>query len=509
MAVIRRNIVSGDLEKRILIGLITNDDFCSKLIRISDKHYFKMDYARQVYQWCQEYFKIYKRAPGKEIQNIFIAEKPAIKEADEIIMTEFLSELSEQYSGNKTNNELLFEQSRDYFRERALNLLAEKIQNNVVRGRIDQAEDDVRNFHKVSNELGKWFNPFDASNINQVFSDDESNKLFRFPGDLGEMIGDFERDWLVAFMAPMKRGKSWWLQELVIHALMNRLKAVIFSFEMNKIAVSKRIYKRIAGLAASPGTYKIPVFDCERNQDGSCRKELRPCDVSVKAAGTDQPKEYRRVDGYKPCKICKEAKNGDYRRAYWWAFQEQKKSFDAREIQKRSKHFKMLYGNNLRVMAYPAFSASFDDAERDLEVLANEGFIADVAAFDYFDISNPGAGTSGFSERAIADHVWKRGKGLATKWHLMNATVLQSNRKSISKKSLEQEDTSEDIRKLAHPDVVAAINQTPEEKEMGVSRVNIIVHRHNEFTFSGEVIVLQSFALGQPFLDDEWIKEKG
>jgi hypothetical protein len=474
---------------------------------MAKKQYFKGDFSRQVFLWCADYFKLYKKAPGKEIQNIFAVEKDGLNSADAELIKVFLSNLSDQYEAEKkANYALLVDQSRDYFRQRALVLLAEKISGEVAKGRVDQAEAEIRNFNRISKDISNWFNPLEVSAVDTVFQDDESNKLFRFSGALGEMVGDLERDWLVAFMAPLKRGKSWWLQELAIHALMNGLKVAYFSFEMNRNAVSKRLYKRLSALASKTGDHKFPIFDCQRNQDGTCKRQGRVCDVAIKAPAAPTP-EFKKFDGYKPCTACRGTKNGQYEVATWWSVQRQVKEFDSRTVARKVKDFRMLYGNNLRVMAYPAFSASFDDAERDLDELESQGgFIPDVIAYDYFDISNPGGGVGGLSERGVSDYVWKRGKGQASKRHCLVATVLQSNRKSISKKNLEQEDTAEDIRKGAHVDLLLAINQKPEEKEQGVSRISVIAHRHEEFSFSGEAMVLQSFALGQPFLDDEYVK---
>ncbi len=505
---IRRVSFGDDIEKRIITGIITDDNLCGHIVRMAKKQYFKIDFARQVFLWCVDYFKLYKKAPGAEIKNIFAAEQEKMREADAELVKVFLSNLSDSYEEQKINYDHLVDQATEYFRQRALTILKEKIEGELSRGRIDQAEMEVRNFSKLTKEISKWFNPFDIASINQVFLDDESNRLFKLPGNLGEMSGHFERDWLVAFMSPMKRGKSWWLQEISIHALHEGLKVVFFSFEMNKNAVSKRIYKRISALASKSGDHKYPVFDCERNQDGSCKKEERSCMVAIKSPGAKTP-EFNHVRAYKPCTACKrlDGKSSDYIPAVWFAVQKQSKEFDSKSVSKKVKDFKILKGDNLRVMAYPAFSASFDDVEVALDELEDqEGFVPDLIAVDYFDIANPGSGVSGFSERAVADYVWKRGKGMAARRHCLVATVLQSNRKSISKKSLEQEDTAEDIRKLAHVDMIFALNQTPDEKEFGVSRISVIAHRHEEFSFTGEVMVLQSFALGQPWLDDEWIK---
>jgi len=503
MASIRRHVVSGDIEKRIITGAIVDDNYCSQLIKMAKKHHFKIDFARTVFQWVEDYYRLYKKAPGNEIRNIFMTEQESLKEAEADLVREFLQQLSDN---SDKATPYLVDQSRDYIRERNLDMLADRIKGELARGRIDEAEEAARSYSRISKDTSQWFNPLDVANVNQVFSENETNRLFRFPGALGDMAGYFERDWLVAFMAPMKRGKSFWLQELAIYALMAGLKVSLFSLEMNKIAISKRIYKRIAALASFAGDHKYPVFDCQRNQDGSCRKDERACSIGIKAPGGKTP-EFKIIKGYRPCQVCRGKSENNYVLATWWLPMHQTKDFDSASVARKVKHFKTLYGDNFRVMSYPAFSASFDDCERDLDELEDrEGFVSDVIAHDYFDISAPGSGTSGFSERGVADYVWKRGKGLASRRHALMATVLQSNRKSISKKSLEQEDTAEDIRKLAHVDELFGVNQTPEEKDQGVSRISTIAHRHEEFTFLGEVMVLQSLALGQPFLEDQWIK---
>ncbi len=506
MANIKRGIVSGDIEKRIITGAIVNDQFCSQLCRMAQKHYFKIDYARIVYLWLQAYYKQFKKAPGKEIQNIFAIEQDTMKEADADLVKIFLSELSQKYAegDGHINYEYLADQARNYFKERSLILLSEKIQGHIALGRIEHAENEVRNFNRVTKNISNWFNPFDQATIGTIFDDDESNQLFAMPGVLGELGGKFERDWLVAFMAPMKRGKSWWLQELAIAAIEARLKVAYFSFEMNKNSMAKRLYKRITSLASNTDERKYPVMDCVRNQDNTCKKPERTSTVGVKPPDSDKLPNFRYVQGYMPCVACRDRRDGSYISAAWYVMIKPKE-LGIRAVSKKSKDLKMLYGNNLRVMAYPAFSASFDDAENDLEDLeSQDGFIPDVLCFDYFDISNPGSGVNNYSERARADYVWTRGKGLASRRHCLVATVLQSNRKSISKSSLEQEDTAEDIRKLAHVDLLFGLNQKPDEKEQGIMRISVIAHRHEEFSFKGEVMVLQSLALGQPFLDAEW-----
>lgn len=216
MTKIYRHSVDNDIEKKILTGLIINDEFCTGMQKMMKEQYFQIDYARIVIKWIQEHFKCYKKSPGKDIQTIYQAEKGSLKEADATLLGKFLSSLSEEYeSGETLNCEYLLDQAKDYFRERSLTILSEKVQSDLLRGRIDHAETEVKNYSKVVKELGTWFNPFDKSEIHKLFT--ESNDfIFKLPEEFGKLAGEFEREWLIAFMGPMKRGKSFMLEEFCI-----------------------------------------------------------------------------------------------------------------------------------------------------------------------------------------------------------------------------------------------------------------------------------------------------
>jgi hypothetical protein len=510
MTKIIRHTVSTDIEKKILTGMIVNDQFCTQIQKMIKIPYFQNLYVRIVLEWIQGYFKSYKKSPGKQIQDVYRSEKENLKEAEAELIGTFLSNLSADYESSKTiNYEYLMDQTRGYFRERSLMILSEKVSGDLGRGKIDQAEQTVKNFSKVVKDIGDWINPFEKTEINEFFNT-QSDVLFKFPGELGEMTGNLEREWLVAFIAPMKRGKSFMLQELAIHALSARLKVVIFSLEMNKRSMSERIYKRITALSEKFEKDKEiswPVFDCERNQDNTCTREDRISSIGIKDPGVELT-EWNKVKGYKPCTICNELKNGEYRQSVWKKWQEQKQELNAKYTIKKVKDFERLYGNNLRIKAYPAFTATFDDVISDLEDLEyTENFVPDVVCIDYIDIMAP-EGTGELSERGRVDWAWKRAKGLSAQRRCLVATVLQSNRSSITQKDVQQENVSEDIRKLAHVDIMFGLNQTPREKKEGTMRISIIAHRHKNFLFDKETLVLQSLELGQPIIDMGWNERK-
>jgi hypothetical protein len=66
---------------------------------------------------------------------------------------------------------------------------------------------------------------------------------------------------------------------------------------------------------------------------------------------------------------------------------------------------------------------------------------------------------------------------------------------------------AEDIRKVAHVDVMISLNQLEIEKRRGVMRLAVIAHRDKDFYQLGQCFVLQQLELGQPNLDSEYCED--
>ena len=78
--------------------------------------------------------------------------------------------------------------------------------------------------------------------ISSLFDNIENKRnLFKLPGILGETIGNFGRDQLVAFAGPRKRGKTWWLMELGMRAMYKRLNVVFYTLEMSDEQIGLRM----------------------------------------------------------------------------------------------------------------------------------------------------------------------------------------------------------------------------------------------------------------------------
>jgi len=527
--ILKREVVSSNAEKKFITGLIMSTKFCQDVKSIYKEEYLELEYAKRVAKWAFDYFKKYKESPKTNIQSIYDSEKENLKEDESEIIESFLDGISEQFSQEGLNEIYLLDQTKEYFRKRSLDILFTKGQMFVSAGKIKKAKKLLLGYREVSKVISDRFNPFDIDQIRNYSLEQRENRLFKFLGATGDLFGWFERDWLVAVSSPEKRGKSFWLEEFAFQAITNRLKVVLFSLEIGAAKLKERIYKRLTGLSTdeesgffeSKNKIIFPVFDCWKNQEGSCKKEERQKE-NKKALFEKVPLNSRNNESYqkkpvfvpgmryRPCTICRDnsknimiARKKGYIPSYWFSWQE-KQMMKIKDIENKAKAFVSMYGDNFRIKTFPAFSANSEDINMELDDLEyTEGFVPDVILDDYLDIH---AGEQGGAiDRGGIDTIWKNAKNIAATRHCLYVTADQSTKKARDKKRLTQIDTSEDKRKDAHLDMRIGINQLEDEKKDMVMRLNVLFHRHMGFNTKREVLVLQQLGIGQPMLDSEWL----
>jgi replicative DNA helicase len=501
MAVIRRRI-DNDIEQKIITGIITSDSFCRQLIPIIKKEYFSVESAAIVFDWCKKYFHSYGAAPKQYIEDVYKESKDNFNEDQQEILNTFLTNISKQYEQNTSFNvDYILDQATRYMRKQALELTTDKVRKLLDSGRIDKAEQEISGYKKVMKDLSEWVNPLDPVFIRDVIYSEMENedRLFTFPGALGRMAGWFERGTLVAVLAPMKRGKSFMLQEMAIHGILNRKRVVFISLEMRSKRIGRRIIKRITARKDTDGDFPFPCFDCKKNQDGTCTKKERTNKVKLLDENEKKPKFDKNLK-YRPCTECR----GDFTFSVaTWFTLKHKDKMTVKGAVGKARGLKSMYGDNFRMVSYPSYAANLSDIRNSIQKLEfAENFIPDIIIVDYADILKPEDGRL-TDRRERLDETWKMLKNLADERACLVITASQSTRKSIDKRSVSQTDVAEDIRKLAHVDMMFALNQTAEEKREGVMRVGVLAHREDEFDLGTECIILQQRALGQTLLDSE------
>ncbi|KKM78063.1 hypothetical protein LCGC14_1363800, partial [marine sediment metagenome] len=154
---IRRKIVKGDIEKKIATAGIVSTEFCRDITKIYKPEYIQVDYIRQVLGWVFEYFNEYKKAPEKQIQDMFMVEKDEMKPEQAELIETFLSRISKEHEEKETfNHQYAYDQAELYFRKRSLQLLFERGLGLLIKNKVDEAENSVSTFGKVSKVMGNW-----------------------------------------------------------------------------------------------------------------------------------------------------------------------------------------------------------------------------------------------------------------------------------------------------------------------------------------------------------------
>jgi replicative DNA helicase len=499
----RRVEINNTEEEKILIGLISSDRICRDTIKLIRKDSFRNPYSQKVAKWIIDYYKLYKKSPSKHIQDIFNSEKNNLEEEESELVSSLLFKLSESFAkGERLNEDYLIDKAKSYFKKRSLKNISEKIDSCLEVGKDDEAEKALLSYRQISKDNSKFIDPFSDEEIKKFFEDESNNTniMFRMPGALGELIGDFERGTLVGIMAPAKRGKSFMLMEFAVQAFFERFKVLFVSLEMNSFKMKRRLLKRMTAFGEETKDYIYPCFDCYRNQIGSCDKSIRTNRIKLRNEEGEKPDISSSPAGYTACIACRGKR--DFLPETWFtAIKRPKRTLN--NTRKVLQGIRQMYSENFRLACYSKFSANISDIKADIETLEyEENFIPDVIVVDYADILAP-------EDRRVVgrdryDETWKMFGNLADTRKALVLTASQTNRASFDKKNVTQTDAAEDIRKIANVDVMISLNQTPDEKRQGVMRVAVVAGRDDEFDQYKTCTMLQNISLGQICLDSEF-----
>lgn len=505
--------IDSKLERKILTGAIVSDEFCRALRDMYKPEFMKLKQSRIVFQWCFEFFLKYGKCIGREIESRLDDVSDSLRPDDFTYIKTFLESISDEYDEKHFNVPHLVDRTKKYFSKRSYEVFFERGKTLLERDKLDAVRRLVEKQKEVRRKTSDWFYPFSSDEILKFNVDDTENKLMRFEGALGHLIGWIKRGWLVSLVGLEKGKKTFWITEFAFLALTHGLKVYAVNLEMNKAQWQSRIYQRLTGLP-SPEVVNdefnkkeficFPVFDCVKNQDGTCKKVLRRGRVPLLNSAGDIPEYHPRMK-YKVCSACRGTK--DFKTAYWFDSFKPNKVQKTSEIERKARSFENLFGKkNFIVETFPAYSANSDDINQRLDELEYvEGFVPDVLLIDYLEITDDEKSTSSFSERGRVDAKWKKYKKLGSERHMAVITVEQAKAAAVDKKSLGFSDWSEDKRKNAHVDLKIGLNQHGYEADHGVMRIGMILNRHGKVIKSREVMVLQQLDIGQICLDSEFM----
>jgi len=502
------------IERRIVTGLIVSTEYHQITSPFWNSQLLTSPTARLMAGWCVEHFLKYHSAPGRDIEGIYTHRLKAGMDPDKAQDIEsILSGLSEDFERGQFNARYLADQTRVYFQEQHLKAFADGIRAEVDDGNITEAEQMATGYTSAVNQAHTAIDPFaSAERIKRAFAE-ASTPLIRLPKALGEfMNSQLVRDGFVAFMGPEKRGKTFLLMELSIRAMKSGCNVVFFQAgDMSEDQQLRRLCVYLAQRSDRElycrGMF-VPVLDCIHNQLDECERAERECAFGVfdshekdklvnrKVTKEELAERYKKYPDYKPCSMCDQLRG-----CPWVRWREPVKPLTWREAAKIAMDFRKRQEKRFKLCTYPNETLSVGEIKNLLSIWERqEGFVADVIVVDYADIMAPDADFKNLDFRNQINKTWQRLRNLSQERHCLVITATQAAASCYSKDTIGKGDFSEDKRKYAHVTAMYGLNQTEEEKQIGIMRLNELVVREGDFSTSNQIKVLQRLQIGRPVL---------
>jgi len=492
---IQNRTVSTTEEKRIVTGLITSTDFTSAVNPVLDIDYFVNPYLQTVASWCIAFYEEHKKAPNAHIQDIFDIESAKLSETDSELIGILLTNASEQYDPETINVQYLTDTAFDYFRKRELEITVNNVSVLKDKGEYEEAEAEITKFTRVTDVInsGVLINPGDLAQAEEIYRirEEEDKNFFRFPGDLGKYLGYFKRGDVVGFYAPAKRGKSWTLIDCFKHGILSKRKSLFWSIEMTKTEILPRVYQSFIPMSDAAGMFPYPVFDCIKNQSGTCAD--RESDVIV----LDND-EFIEDPTHKTCTKCMHGGEHEFVMTVYREeiYREQDDIFSVRKMLKSTSGILNKYS---RLSVHPKYTLTYDKMRRDIDTFAaTGGFIPDIFIIDYVDILDIG---SRFDDYRSVDEAWKLMARMAGEYNVLVITATQANKEGHQAEVLNATHQGGFYGKNQHVNAMIGLNQTADEKEQGIMKFGISEARSQHFIPGRVCTVLQDFHAGQAYID--------
>lgn len=497
--------VDNSAERLICTGIIVSDTVIEQLAPILTDKLMTARYTKYIVRWCLDFFMQYGKAPGGHIQDIFEAAKREYLEEDSAELIEaLLSSLNDEAVGHMLNEAYILEQAEQYIKSRQALVLCEDVAALLSKGRITEAEGLIASYSIPKRLSAECVDVFDASFWKE--EEKESEVLFRLPGALHDLIGPIERDSFISLLASEKVGKTWRLLHFALTAYRQRRNVVFFSCgDMTLPQMRRRIRHMLTGRdpKRAKETFLYPILDCLHNQSGKCPigEETSPIVVQTDKRG----KALGTLEEFPDHVVCTKCFGDKYDDRHFigtsWLVEKKLKDVE-KPLDEACKAIIKRSGNSrFKLFCYPPSTLTVAQISAQLDILLQqENYMPDVVIVDYADLLDVEPSARKFEYRHQINATWMALRALAQVRKCAVITATQAKLAARKKSQVDQTDTSEDKRKLAHVTAMLALSQSPEEKCQGIMRISNIAMRDADFDVNRSVAVLQCLAIGKPYL---------
>lgn len=502
------------IERRIVTGLVVSTEYLQLVHPIWNPSLLESSTARTLADWCLEYYRTYQRAPAADVQGIYTVKLKEGLPRDQAEKIELvLQSLSSEHEHSQFNVQYLLDQTYRYLQRQHILHFVDELRGELTSGSLSEAEKLISGYTPITMGNGIGIDPFASPVLVRQAFEDGQHPLIKFGKALGRLWNSqMTRDAFVALMGMEKSGKSWWLMEIAMRAMACGCNVAFFQAgDMSERQMIKRlcIYltKRSDQKRYCENIY-MPVIDCFNNQSGTCRNRQREPNNghSVLSASNlggltfdDLVRAYREYGDHRPCHNCD---NEPGRGSIWMRRMPDVEPLDARQAWKHIERWKRHNKKRFKLATYSNETLSVQEINSLLGTWEKQdNFVPDVVVIDYADILSPDPDAKNMDYRHQQNKIWQRLRRLSQERHCLVLTATQAAASAYDRNSsLRMSDFSETKTKYAHVTAMYGLNQTAEEKRIGIMRINEIVVREGDFDRTSEVKVLQRLQTGRPFL---------
>jgi hypothetical protein len=501
------------IERQLLAASITSTSFLASLMGVWKSKYIKSHLVRLIMSWVFEYFQKYGEAPAKDMERILIdkVHNKALPDEDLEDVATYLDNLSKDTETENTFNEAyLLDRVKEYFLKSQIELSMELTNELIADQEYTKAQEELIN---LGARIGE-----DTGNVVPLMMDDRgirnslsdtSEPLFSMPGTLGRMMNNqLTRDAFVALMGPEKRGKTFWLMELAFRAFLHNRFVIFFQAgDMSTNQFNRRFYSRITHtpfLKKYAGPYYGLIKDCIMGQRGLCKthrkSRLEGVDNTLELDRTTLEQIYSMNPDYAICPFQDRCKS--FRGGIWLEPVPETEVTSVELVKEKMTKLRKYHSmNRLQLRTYPAGVLTVSEIRAQLRLLQVKGWYPDVVLVDYADIMGDNNNLPDKDFRHRNNERWVGLRGLSQEYHCLVLTATQAAATSYAKRTITLSDFSEDKRKYGHVTAFYSLNQTAQEKELGLMRIGELIVREGEYEHGNTVTVIQRLRRGLPCWD--------
>jgi len=443
---------SGDDARRVLIGMATDRTVCARIAsRWTPEGLFASRWENMVAAWCVRYFGRYNKPIGQGIEATF--QEWADKRTDDetIRMAEqFLRVLSdEEEREDRLASDYVLDLAGKYFNKVQMQKVMEEIETDIELGHIEDGVERFHSFQRVELGIGSVCQPGIEFDLwADAFDFEQARPLVEFPNPFGRFIGNiFSRDSFVSITGAFGRGKSWWLQDIVVRAIRQKRRVLMVDCgDMTRRQVLKRLGQRAARRPKETMEVKWPI-----------RFE------TIEEGPIIEKRKLEAVDARKAFKV--------------WNRLDQI--------------------GRLRLMVHSSGSLSAEQLAAHVANAEKEGWVPDVVVLDYADLL---ACPHGMEKREGIDETWRRLRRLSQDYHCCVVTATQGDAASYNANLIRAGNFSDSRTKNDHVTAAIGLNVGDEDREKGVTRINLLKRRDDEFSESWQIAVAGCLSVGCPLM---------